>query len=47
MDKPFDPASSSLLDAGRFDPVAENSWTLPAHRYCEPEIFRREHEAIF
>ncbi len=47
MNEPFDPPSSSLLDAGRFDPVAENSWTLPAHWYYEPEIFRREHEVIF
>ena len=38
----------SDLDAGRFDPEgAETSWTLPADWYFDPEIYRREHEAIF
>ncbi len=36
-----------LLDAGRFHPVAEDSFTLPARWYFEPEIYRLEHEAIF
>ena len=35
------------LDAGRFDPVAERSFTLPAAWYFDPEIYRAEHEAIF
>jgi choline monooxygenase len=36
------------LDAGRFDPdSAENSWTLPAEWYYGPDVYRREHEAIF
>ena len=39
--------SPPLLDAGRFDPVAEHSWTLPAHWYSAPEIYRLEHAAIF
>ena len=39
---------SPRLDAGRFDPdSAEASCTLPADWYYEPEIYRREHEAIF
>ena len=38
----------ATLDAGLFDPdSAENSWTLPADWYHEPEVYRREHEAIF
>ena len=28
-------------------PLAENSWTLPSSLYYEPEIWRREHDAIF
>ncbi len=39
--------SPPLLGTGRFDPVAENSWTLPAHWYTAPEIYRLEHAAIF
>ncbi len=39
--------SRPLSDAGRFDPVAEKSGTLPAHWYTAPEIYRLEHEAIF
>lgn len=38
----------SPLDAERFNPEdAAASWTLPSHWYHEPEIYRREHEAIF
>jgi carnitine monooxygenase subunit len=35
------------LDAGRFDPMPERSFTLPASWYFDPEIYRAEHEAIF
>lgn len=41
------PLQAGLLDAGRFRPSAEDSYTLPAAWYYEPEIFRLEHEAIF
>ncbi|MEM1198445.1 MAG: aromatic ring-hydroxylating dioxygenase subunit alpha [Pseudomonadota bacterium] len=41
------PLQTNLLDAGRFAERAEDSFTLPAHWYYEPEIFRLEHEAIF
>lgn len=47
MNEPFKPVGHPLLDAGRFDAVAENSWTLPSSWYFEPEIYRLEHEAIF
>ncbi len=40
-------AVSASLDPGGFDPVAENSLTLPASWYFDPEIYRLEHEAIF
>ncbi len=36
-----------LLDAGRFADRAEDSWTLPAHWYHDPEVHRLEHGAIF
>lgn len=35
------------LDAGRFDTLPENSFTLPAEWYYEPEVYRAEHRAIF
>ena len=35
------------LEAGRFDATAENSFTLPAEWYYEPEVYRAEHQAIF
>ena len=35
------------LSAGRFDDRAEQSWTLPASWYRDPQIFEREKEAIF
>ena len=42
------PRRPFALDAGRFDPDnAEASWTLPGDWYHDPEIYRREHEAIF
>ncbi|MEM7225443.1 MAG: aromatic ring-hydroxylating dioxygenase subunit alpha [Pseudomonadota bacterium] len=42
------PHRPPALDAGRFDPEsAEVSWTLPAEWYYEPDVYRREHEAIF
>jgi len=47
MNERFDPKPETPLDAGLFDSVAENSWTLPADWYYDPEIYRREHEAIF
>ncbi|MEZ5923362.1 MAG: aromatic ring-hydroxylating dioxygenase subunit alpha [Hyphomicrobiaceae bacterium] len=42
------PARPASLDAGRFDPESpERSWTLPAEWYYDPDIYRREHAAIF
>lgn len=41
------PLQAGLLDADRFRPSAEDSYTLPAAWYYEPEIYRLEHEAIF
>jgi choline monooxygenase len=38
---------TELLDTGDFHARAEESSTLPASWYFDPEIFRREHEAIF
>lgn len=38
---------SPALDAGRFASRAEDSFTLPAEWYHEPEIYRAEHQAIF
>ena len=35
------------LDAGLFNSEAERSTTLPSDWYYDPEIYRREHEAIF
>ena len=35
------------LDGGSFAERAEGSCTLPASWYYEPEIWRREHKAIF
>lgn len=36
------------LDPGLFDPQSpEQSWTLPAEWYYRPDIYQREHEAIF
>lgn len=40
--------TATPLDAGRFDPEsAETSWTLPAEWYTRPDVYDREHEAIF
>src|SRR5262245_27852925 len=39
--------TTPALDAGRFDPVPERSFTLPADWYFDPAIYRAEHEAIF
>src|SRR5262245_3469252 len=47
MNKPLDPGSLPLLDAGRFAADAESSFTLPASWYFDPAIYRAEHEAIF
>ncbi len=48
MNRPTRSTKAMPLDAGRFDPdSAEASSTLPASWYYEPEIYRREHEAIF
>ncbi len=41
------PVNGDLLDAGRFNAWAEDSFTLPARWYYDPEIYRLEHEAIF
>jgi choline monooxygenase len=35
------------LDAGRFAALAEDSFTLPAEWYYDPDVYRLEHEAIF
>ena len=35
------------LDAGRFDPLPESSFTLPSEWYFDPEVWRLEHRAIF
>lgn len=47
MNKPFAPPAECSLDAGRFDPDAAKSFTLPASWYTDPEVYRLEHEAIF
>ena len=47
MNEHFDPTFGNRPDAGLFDPVAEESHTLPAEWYYDPDIYRREHEAIF
>jgi choline monooxygenase len=39
--------SAPALDAGRFDPAPERSFTLPASWYFDPEVYRAEQEAIF
>jgi len=44
MNKPF---GLSAMDAGRFTPEAEKSFTLPASWYTDPAVYRAEHEAIF
>jgi hypothetical protein len=44
MNKPF---GLPAMDAGRFTPEAEKSFTLPAFWYTDPAIYRAEHEAIF
>ncbi|MEX0808594.1 MAG: aromatic ring-hydroxylating dioxygenase subunit alpha [Dongiaceae bacterium] len=35
------------FDAGRFAPVAEDSWTLPADWYFDPAVYAAERAAIF
>jgi len=36
------------LDAGLFNPdCAKSSWTLLASWYTDPQIFQKEHEAVF
>jgi choline monooxygenase len=47
MNQAFPPRPRLPLDAGRFDPAAERSFTLPASWYLDPTIYREEHEAIF
>jgi len=47
MNELFKAKARAALDAGRFDPVAENSFTLPSEWYYDPDIYRLEHEAIF
>lgn len=47
MNEHFKAKARAALDAGRFDPVAENSFTLPSEWYYDTEIYRLEHEAIF
>lgn len=48
MNQHENPLAAAPLDAGLFDPQSpERSWTLPAEWYYRPEIYQREHEAIF
>ena len=48
MNRPLPPSRPGPLDAGLFDPASpERSWTLPADWYFDPDIYRKEHAAIF
>ncbi len=40
-------ATGTGQDSCRFHDQAEKSWTLPSHWYYQPEIYQKEHEAIF
>ncbi len=48
MNEHMTPHPVPALDAGLFDPTsAENSWTLPSDWYYRPDVYQREHAAIF
>lgn len=48
MNRPLPPSRPGPLDAGLFDPASpERSWTLPADWYFNPDIYKREHAAIY